>query len=190
MDSKLTLVLPLASVARLISDPPPEWLVEGLEHFSSDLGREQTPDKRRQYDELLKEAHDATETLIKLLPFFHHLPWGVQCPDEVTVALGVLPRIKELLRRYAEMERKGRPRSAQRDICAAVIVEAWKIIHGRYEPRSGKLQEACNEYWRACGGEPIGETEDIDNWRRPAERAATGEQEWIRKVLMAYAGSC
>jgi hypothetical protein len=53
------------------------------------------------------------------------------------------------------------------------------------KPCSAKLEEACNAYWRACGGEPIGETEDIENWRRPAEQAVEHHHAWIRDALLA-----
>lgn len=129
--------------------------------------------------------HDAADLLIKWLPLFEHMPMA-RCPDHVAIALDVLPRIKRDLARAMQKRRGGggpRP-NIQRQTCAAVVVEAWKLIHGKAEPRSDRLYQACNEYWQACGGEDRG---DIDAWRRDAERAVGPGQEWIRKVLTAYA---
>ena len=66
-------------------------------------------------------------------------------------------------------------------ICAEVIVEAWKLIHGKAEPRSEKVYEACEEYWQACGGP----ASDLNNWRRHVEKAsAKNANPWIREVLI------
>ncbi len=37
-------------------------------------------------------------------------------------------------------------------LCALIIVEAWKYVHGAYPgPRSVKAAEAAEAYWKACG---------------------------------------
>ena len=82
-------------------------------------------------------------------------------------------------------DREDQYRDVRREICAAVIIEAWKLLHGEAEPRSESFEQACADYWQACGGEEIGETNDPSNWRWSIERAlkkAEGYQ-WVNKVL-------
>jgi hypothetical protein len=113
-----------------------------------------------------------------------NLPYGIEYPEDVAVVLDALPRIKKDLDRL-DQKQIGRRPDAQREICAAVIVEAWKIIHGRAKPRSLKLEQVCSDYWRACGGEQIGGWDDPENWRRPIKRALETDHSWISLVLLA-----
>jgi hypothetical protein len=162
---------------------PPTWLIHALEHFSDELGTVGTLEERKKLENVLGEMNDAIEVLLKWLPIFEHLPFGVECPDDAAVALDALPGIKKDLDRLIN---KVRSRSVVgHEICAAVIVEAWKLLHGEAEPRSLQLQLACKEYWLACGGEPRGETDDLENWRRPVERALVTNHSWVRSILLA-----
>ena len=143
--------------------------------------------------------------------------------------LAALPGVRRELRGLLWRGQGGRKPLIAREICAAVVVEAWRLIHdddelksdtddptptsdptppppvihlalgqaminqGRSQaaqmpwvgPRSGRVQQACNEYWLACGGKEIGETGDIENWRRPLERALRSDHSWIRSRLLA-----
>ena len=67
----------------------------------------------------------------------------------------------------------------ERQVCAAIVVEAWTLIHGKAQPRSDWLYRACNEYWQACGHEYRSE-----GWRRDVEDAINNPQEWVRDVLI------
>jgi hypothetical protein len=177
-----------ADVARIIAKgAPPAWLGIGLEQFSGFVGsKRSTSDEYQRGKKTIELMHDAADRLIKTLgPIFSALPGGAECPEDVRIALDVLPRIKRalLLAMHTMQERQGggpKP-NAQRQFCAAVVVEAWRLVHGKPEPRSILLQKACNEYWLACGGKDRGS--DIENWRRDAERF--DNVEWIRKVLTA-----
>jgi hypothetical protein len=173
------------SVARIVAKgkAAPEWLAIGLEHFSGFVGGGRVPSKEyEQYEKIIERMHDAADKLIKFLPIYANLPAGIQCPSDVATALDVLPRIKKDLARALQNQRSGGPRpNVQRWVCAAVVVETWRLVRGKPEPRSQYLLEACNEYWRACGGKSRGS--DIENWRRDAERAIIDNHEWIRKTL-------
>jgi hypothetical protein len=173
-----------AGVACIIAKgEPPEWLVQGLEHFSKDIGS--NADVHPEFKITIERMQNAGNVLLKWLPIFEHLPFGIQCPSDVAVVMDALPRVKKDLDRLTDIERIGRRPIVRREICAAVTVEACKIIHVMAEPRSVQLQQACKEYWRACGGEQIGETDEIENWRWPAERALANNYQWVRQILLA-----
>jgi hypothetical protein len=109
---------------------------------------------------------------------------GIQTPDDVNAVLHALPRILKDLKRV-QSRRSGRRKNVQRQVCAAVIMECWKLIRGKAQPRSLQFQEVCGAYWKACGGVEIGETNDPENWRRLAEHAAKTDNEWIKQLLLA-----
>ena len=172
-----------AGVARSIAQgDAPKWLVVGLTYFSPGIGSDDTPDV--DINTVVEQMQGATDTLTKCLPIFGGGAFGLPCPEEVAIALHVLPRIKEDLDQLA-VKRMGRPPNAERDMCAAVVATAWKLLHGKVEPQSLRLQEACGEYWQACGGKQIGEWDLAENWRRPIERAATADYSWVEDFLVA-----
>ncbi len=166
---------------KIAKGEPPLWLLIGLNHFSGSIGADT---KGVRLKETVEQMHRAADVLLTWLPAFRHLGFGLRSPDDVETVLAALPRIK------GDLERLGRPSNGRkpnvrRAVCAAVVVEAWRLLHGKAEPRSVPLMEACDEYWRACGGEQIGETDDPGNWRRPIEQAsATRGHDWIRSVLL------
>jgi hypothetical protein len=178
-------------VARKIADgKAPDWLMVGLEHFSNFVGakRDTAKEDKRLLD-LLHRMHDAADLLIKNLPFFSCLPAGLKMPNDVVIALDVLPRIKADLALAQKRSRGGGPRpNVPRQLCAAVVVEAWKLVHGKVEPRRTKLAEACNAYWQACGHEYRG-GDYVEAWRRDIEHAVSRPQGWIQKVLAAVRNS-
>jgi len=167
-------------VARDIAKGDPAfWLLVGLTHFSADIGND-TSEYNQQFNYVVGELSNATDVMLRWLPMYQHLGWGFQCPNEIKVVLAMLPSIQANLDRLKP--HTGRPKDAKRDVCAAVVVEAWQLLHGEIKRRSEELYEICNAYWRACGGEEIGETSDRTNWRRAVE---TSDQEWIRSGLLA-----
>jgi len=167
---------------KIANGDPPEWLMRALEHFSRDICADIKPDPR--VDKAIKEMRDATKTLLKYLPTYGYLGQGWQCPDEVLVVLGLLPKLKAELDKLSRPRPVGKQRDARRYLCAAVIVHAWELARGKAEPHSVALQEACKDYWRACGNKEIGKTDDIENWRRPVERAP--DDLLTRRVLVQY----
>jgi hypothetical protein len=165
---------------KIAKGDPPLWLLVGLSHFAS------IDDKGDgDIEGIIARMDEAAEVLLKLLPAFEHLPFGLQCPADVALVLDALPKIREDLARLRPPKQGRRP-VVGREICAAVIVEAWKIIHGKAEPRSLQLLQACEEYWRACGRAPIG---DVENWRRTVERALATDHSWVRSILLAVQNS-
>jgi hypothetical protein len=95
-------------VARIIADPPPQWLMVGLEHFSGFVGGEQsTSDEDEQFTKIFGRMHDAADLLIKYLPLYSSMPSGLSIPDDVITALDVLPRIKKDLARVVNRKPRG-----------------------------------------------------------------------------------
>jgi hypothetical protein len=174
-----------ADVARTVANgDPPDWLVLGLEHFGGSIGVDISKKDRRHFDNIVKQMQGAVHILQTWAPMWLHAGFGLQCPEHVVALLYALPRVKKDLDIFAKKQIGRRP-DENREICAAVIVEAWKLLHGKVEPNSLKFQRACNEYWRACGGKQIGGWDEPENWRRPVERALTTGHGWIEKILLA-----
>ena len=175
-------VVPMVAVASTIAKgDPPEWLVLALANFQDFVGGEITSEEDRRYAQITEQMHDAAGKLITWLPAFMHMPSVIKAPDEVHTALEVLPKIKAYLARAMNQPpRKGGPRpNVERQVCAAIAVEAWTLIHGKAQPRSDWLYRACNEYWQACGHEYRSE-----GWRRDVEDAINNPQKWVRDVLI------
>jgi hypothetical protein len=144
---------------------------------------------RKQFKNAIERMHDAADVLLKWLPIYQHPGFGLQCPDDVTFVLEALPRIKRDLDRLNK-QGLGRPPNVRREVCAAVVVEAWRLLRGKAEPRSGETEQACKDYWQACDGGEIEDREnDRENWRRDIKRALTTDHQWIRKILLAVQNS-
>jgi hypothetical protein len=172
---------PFPTVARAIAKgKPPKWLPLGLEQFSEFVGTNRVSSKDyKSIKWTFERMHYSADYLIKHLPV--HLP-GIGRDLDAASAVAVLTKIRASLGRVVKPGRGGGPRPhAQRQVCAAVVVELWKSVHGNVEPRSIELLNACNDYWRACGHEDRGQ--DVENWRRDVEHAIAKPQEWIRQVL-------
>jgi hypothetical protein len=170
-------------VARMIAgDPTPEWLVIGLEHFSKSeiIGG----DKADGFDGIIQQTIDAADTLLKYLPAFQHLPFGIQCPPDVAVVLDALERLKpKYLDRLRGQKPNHRPKDVGRQMCADVVVEAWRFVHGKAPPYSEKLYDACTAYWLACGGSEIGEANNPRVWERNVLAAVDGGDGFGKTVV-------
>jgi len=169
------------AIARTIANgDPPKWLVPTLDGFSGFVGSKRGSNADSQRTRLaIARAHDAAGVLIKFFRAHLHLSIGRPSAD-IIAALDVLPRIKNELARRMKAPRRKRP-YVQRRVCAAVVVELWKSVHGNVEPRSIDLLRACNDYWRACGHEDRGQ--DVENWRRDVAHAIAEPHEWISEIL-------
>jgi hypothetical protein len=173
----------LHHVARLIAKgDPPEWLIDVLSHFVTNL----YPDHDAAGVEIIERMTKATDVLLRYVPGFDHLPRGWQVLD-VPEAMAVLSRIKFALtlNRPKPKPPRHRPTNIWRQNCAAIVLEAWKQCHGRPEPHASQLREACEEYWRAWGGEPLSEKGTPENWRRFIEKAAAKKWFDIEPVFLA-----
>jgi hypothetical protein len=164
-----------------ITKPPPAWLVAGLEHFGPSITRLEAYDRQFHFARL-DAASEAMDELLKFLPAFQHLGYGLQCPKDVTVVLDALPRIKADIDRLT-IRKRNRPRTSGQQTCAAVVVEAWKLVHDKAQPRSTKVYQACADYWTACKRKEVGD------WERAVKYALTANDPNVRTVLMALQNS-
>jgi hypothetical protein len=174
-----------AAVAEIIAKgPPPEWLVPVLEHFSAGMTIE---GDNRHFKAVIEQVETATDTLMKWLPMWGHMPWGsLKSPHYIQVIRAFLPELKKNLQRLNTKQGPGRKPDISREVCAAVVVEAWRRIHGEVKPRSQELYEACRMYWDACDGKPIGEINDIENWRWSVKHALAQDYSWVRETIEWY----
>jgi hypothetical protein len=158
--------------------PPPKWLLSGLDHFNTFVGGDMiTTKEANEYRPIIEQMNYELGHLITWLPILQQMPF--ECPDDVAIAMDVLPRIRDAL--LPVPPRKKRP-NVRRKTCAVVVVEAWILIHGKPNPLPEQLRSACREYWEACGGGDSGD----DDWRRHVKEAAATAPTWIREVLSAY----
>lgn len=174
---------PFEAVARTIcGDPVPQWLPVALGHYAVWIDGDDASDLRPEVKKRLEQMQEAIRVLENSLPIWEHMPFEIKCPPAVKTILEALPGLKAEI---AKLNRPyiGRRPDAQREICAAVIIEAWRIVHGRVEARSERLYEACNQYWTECGGAPVGPKGDIENWRRTVDRAIKSDHQWIRDQM-------
>jgi hypothetical protein len=172
-----------ARVAEIIAKgPPPKWLTPALEHFSVGMAVE---GDHQHFKAVVDQLDRATDTLMKWLPIWGHMSFGFKSPDYVLYIRAFLPELKKDLDRLTEKQ-SGRPTHIGKEVCAAVVVEAWRRIHGEVQPQSKKLFEACKAYWGACGGEPIGKEDDIYNWERTVKRLLSEDYSWVRDTVGHY----
>jgi hypothetical protein len=129
----------------------------------------------------------AAKYLSKWLPSYGLEEFGFECPDCVETVLNELPEVIELLEKDISEARTGvgRKASVQRKICASVIVETWRLVHGKVKRRSKGLLETCRDYWLACGREQTDEIDDPQNWRRLV-LYVINEGEGVREILERY----
>jgi hypothetical protein len=101
--------------------------------------------------------------------------------SDVATAIKVLTKTKNF---YRERPRTGGGHIlyGQRLTCAAVVVEAWKLIHGNAKPQSIEVLSACADYWQACGGAE----RDAKNWRRDTEHAVAEPDRFVQQGLAGY----
>jgi len=173
----------MIEVARIIAKgDPPDWLVAGLEEFRFlEIMSDESPATiHQELIEDMRRAENAAATLLRLLP---RLKGVIRCDAKVDLALTALPRIRQQLEQHTPQPHPYRWPEGKRQLCAAVVVEAWAAFHGKAELRSDYLYQACDAFWIACGGEPM---PDISNWRHtvktlPPTVRATMRSRWAGK---------
>jgi hypothetical protein len=145
----------MLEVAKLIADPPPLELVARLKRFAKLIAIPRTEVDTTVEANLLSSAL----YLRDWLPMYAHLEDpvpGYEVPDCVQDTLTNLEELIEFLQsdlvQTVEPPRLGgRTPDHRKRLCAAVCAGAWRDYHGKIEPHSRYLVDACEAYWRACG---------------------------------------
>jgi hypothetical protein len=170
--------------SKIANGNPPEWLLIGLNHFSNFIRLEPKLTSKEDM-EIDKGMLAAAQYLTKWLPVYAYLEeFGFECPDCVDAASNALHELIEILEKDISEAPTGpgkKPNIQQR-ICASVVVEAWRLIHGEVQPRSGALGETCIAYWVACGRELTDEINDPENWKH-AIKYVLDKGEGVRDIL-------
>jgi hypothetical protein len=158
----------LARVATKIANgkPQPEWLVDLLRRFAWNVGQERVDP--RAYDDAVLEAIRAIDVLDREIYFEATIveAFGFELDDRVDVASTALTELRDFFEEQRRPSRNGGPTpDSRRWLCARVCADAWRRLHGEPQPYSQHLQEACEEYWQACG-HPASDTGNIKKWER------------------------
>lgn len=186
---KAALDVTLRNVAnKIANDEPPLWLLLGLNHFSKYIIPEYKENSEyRKIDERMLEAAEYLSTWLPTLALEEFGFKDFDTPDCVEAICQALPELIELLEKDISEAPSGGGRRAnvQQKICASVVVEAWRLTHGKVQHRSRALGEACRDYWLACGHEQTDAVDDPENWRRVVDRVLDGG-EGVREVFERY----
>ena len=170
-----------AYIARLLAngDDLPDWLIPTLASFGELVGAPPINDNTIERNLLC-----SAEYLDRYLPM--HIMIAERVGDETPDCIAsILPHLQDLIPFLAaDLLDKGEG-SSNRRVCAAICAEIWRVLHGAIQPHSFHLQRACDEYWRACGQDPIGRTMENAprNWERNLLWAEAAEDEWVRSQI-------
>jgi hypothetical protein len=88
---------------------------------------------------------------------------GEDCPDFIDDLSQELSKFIEFLLEQIELPRRGPKTNIRRHLCASVCAGIWEEAHGKPNPHSPKLWEACEAYWIACDHDGY-DSEHIKNW--------------------------
>jgi hypothetical protein len=165
--------LSFAGIARRLGEPRLELALEELaDHVRREINFARfislRSDVRKDVQQLRTDAERLDKTLSRLskerlldLPF----PRELELPHQSIHNL-----VEWCDKSLSVMSSKGGVRKQSgRTTCAIIVVEAWTYARGK-APRANnqKVHEICDEYWRACGCQSIGEPR---NWRRSVDDA-------------------
>jgi hypothetical protein len=180
-----------AGVARMIGDERLEKpLRELADNIQSEISQRQlhgrqlsegdTP--RENIKQLEKVAKRFETALNRLSRHSMNLPfelWG-EVSAARSAARDIQASCKQALSRHAK---DGRPRSPGRVTCALVVIEGWIAVNDSAPGHNHrKLQEACDQYWFACGGK----SDEAGNWSghlRTAKKTQSNTRDSIRREI-------
>ncbi len=112
----------------------------------------------------LTTLRDKTDTFEKALnaisPYLLDLPFPeMECliargPGKLSPVRAAIRDVKTLCDKalFNHPAKHGTPAANDKVRCALVVMGAWKFVHSDYPGHNNeKVQEACEEYWLACG---------------------------------------
>jgi hypothetical protein len=180
---------PFANVARLIANgkPQPEWLIPALQHYSPLVGYLRNPSTRDEaQDQAMIEATRNLEQHLRAHTIAGE-EFGLSIPDCVETVLIALPELIEYLESQVRPPRKGGPTpDSRKQVGAGVCAEAWRRLHGEMQPFSVKLQQACEEYWQACGHPETSTDGLVKHWWRYLSDVKDAADEGFDQFITRY----
>lgn len=198
-----------STIAGLLCGGDAPWLAKPLWRWNQWLYRDRYVEKirltRAQMRSKLRDIESASLLIAEALAsldreFLDALPSGpIAEPEQLTFELEDLAfRARQAqdcldLATASGVTRPGpgkaRPEGmSPRTLCAIIVSEAWKHVHGVYPgPKSRRAAEAAEAYWRAAGGEArSGGEEPLAFWRHHLEKAASSTAQDFRAEFKHY----
>ena len=176
-----------ASVARKIGNPRLEKVLAQLAaNVEADVPNAKSVsrrvDLRGDVGSLKKQAEGFERALSRISKGFRLLDLPLEANESLPNARKTIRDVAVFCDRALSMisGKAGRSKPG-RETCALIVIEAWSFVHGKPPGANNtKAQEACDDYWRAYGGPPIGK-DDSGNWRRTLKHALA-----VRSALRRY----
>ena len=197
-------------VARLICGEDAPWLEKELWRWNGELSRDRYVEEirltRAQMRSKLQDLESASSLLAHALEsldreFLDALPSGpIADPERLRRELEDLCYRAGQARDCSDLATKSgvtkagpgkaRPEAmSPRTLCAIIISEAFKHVHGVYpSPKNRRAAQAAETYWRAAGGEArsSGEEEPLAFWRYHFEKALSSTAKGFRAEFKRY----
>jgi hypothetical protein len=165
-------VATLGKVAELIGGDPQEVLLV-LRHWGRLIDSRHTTDKAKADEDENKKLIETVRRLQQRLAIEAKIyagieaEFGFEAPTCFDDADSSLQDVVDFLQEQLSAPRKGGPTpDGRRLICARVCLVLWHQHHGKMQPYSPILWEACELYWQACGNEATSTTQGSSNWTR------------------------
>ena len=139
-------------------EPPPQWVTPLLFDQGRLInGRQPGPYDDDYTKKLIKKATD----LERALSIYGEIEseYGLPAGEAVEHASTALVELIDHLESELRPPRRGGPTpDGRRRICAAVCAYVWRRLHGKVQRYSPRLQEVCEQYWKACGQPETGDS--------------------------------
>ena len=134
-------------------------------------------DVRRDIQSLKKQTRRLEIALSQVSTRLLHLPFGAD--QSLLRAREAISDISALCDKALSINRAGpgRKRPPGKITCALIVIEAWAFVKGRAPSTNNEYaQEACEAYWRACGGQPSA------NWPNTLKAARAVHSKWRQHI--------
>jgi hypothetical protein len=159
-----------------------DWAIDRLRHYAPAVGS-----NRKGYDDnfdrlaLVGALH--LQTWLMLEAEAHDLldedyPDCIDDADRALVEL--VPLIEAYIRRPGK--RGGPTVDGRRHVCAGICASIWREFHPTAGANSDTLQQACEDYWQACGQPPTAAAQSghLRNWKRFLDASNLTEKSEVR----------
>jgi hypothetical protein len=165
---------PFATVARKIGNPRLEKVLAQLAaNIAMEAQSAERIPKRSEVRDNLKLLKGEARRFEKALSKISLLDISFSAIECLRVARKTARDVSEVCDKTLSniSVKRGAPKRPGKITCALIVIEAWDFARGRPPGANNpKAQKACEDYWRAYGGPPIGK-EEPGNWRKTLKDA-------------------